>query len=97
MGPIWGRQDPGGPHVGPMNFAIWEHLQMAYLNAFPYKENVGILIQISLHLYPQVPVDKMASLFQLVIEHYLEKMLENIQDFGMISQKYFPHYWHLVR
>ena len=25
MGPIWGRQDPGGPHVGPMNFAIWVH------------------------------------------------------------------------
>ena len=23
MGPIWRRQDPGGPHVGPMNFAIW--------------------------------------------------------------------------
>ena len=23
MGPIWGRQDPGGPHVEPMNFAIW--------------------------------------------------------------------------
>ena len=23
MGPIWGRQDPGGPHVDPMNFAIW--------------------------------------------------------------------------
>ena len=22
MGPIWGGQDPGGPHVGPMNFAI---------------------------------------------------------------------------
>ena len=22
MGPIWGRQDPGGPHVGPMNFAV---------------------------------------------------------------------------
>ena len=22
MGPIWGRQDPGGPHVGPMNFAM---------------------------------------------------------------------------
>ena len=21
MGPIWGQQDPGGPHVGPMNFA----------------------------------------------------------------------------
>ena len=23
MGPIWVRQDPGGPHVGPTNFAIW--------------------------------------------------------------------------
>ena len=23
MGPSWGRQDPGGPHVGPMNLAIW--------------------------------------------------------------------------
>ena len=24
MGPIWGRQDAGGPRVGPMNFATWE-------------------------------------------------------------------------
>ena len=36
MGPIWGRQDPGGPHVGPMNFAIWEYIasfeeQLLYL------------------------------------------------------------------
>ena len=23
MGPIWDRRDPGGPHVGPLNFAIW--------------------------------------------------------------------------
>ena len=23
IGPIWDRQDPGGPHVGPMNFVIW--------------------------------------------------------------------------
>ena len=26
IGPIWGRQDPGGFHVGPMNFAIWEDM-----------------------------------------------------------------------
>ena len=26
MGPIWGQQGPGGPHVGPMNFAIWEYI-----------------------------------------------------------------------
>ena len=24
MGPTWGRQDPGGPHVGHMNLAIWD-------------------------------------------------------------------------
>ena len=23
MGPIWGREDSGGPHVDPMNYAIW--------------------------------------------------------------------------
>ena len=23
MGPIWGRQVPGGPHFGPMNLDIW--------------------------------------------------------------------------
>ena len=27
MGPIWGRQDPGGSHVGPMNLAICVSLQ----------------------------------------------------------------------
>ena len=26
MGPIWGRQDPGGPHVGPTNLDIWVQL-----------------------------------------------------------------------
>ena len=26
MGPTWGRQDPGGPHVGHVNLAIWEHI-----------------------------------------------------------------------
>ena len=37
MGPIWGRQDPGGPHVGPMNFAIWAiylHVSLADVYVF---------------------------------------------------------------
>ena len=25
MGPAWVLPSPGGPHVGPMNFAIWVH------------------------------------------------------------------------
>ena len=32
MGFIWGRQDPGGPHVGPMNFAIWHSRQIQRKN-----------------------------------------------------------------
>ena len=32
LGPIWGRQDPGGSHVGPMNFAVWERLNCETLN-----------------------------------------------------------------
>ena len=27
MGPAWGGQDPGGPHVGPMNLIIWDALK----------------------------------------------------------------------
>ena len=30
MGPIWGRQDPGGPHVGPMNFVIWGCISLSW-------------------------------------------------------------------
>ena len=32
MGPIWGRQDPGGPHAGPMNFAIWDVQPRTFVN-----------------------------------------------------------------
>ena len=30
MGSIRGRQDPGGPHVGPMNLAIWNMEERLY-------------------------------------------------------------------
>ena len=26
MGPIWGWQDPGGPHCGPIKLAIWDDM-----------------------------------------------------------------------
>ena len=32
MGPIWGLQDLGGPHVGPMNFAIWDVMYIDVIN-----------------------------------------------------------------
>ena len=40
MGPIWGRQDPGGPHVGPMDFAIWDCIvQTFFVLWFRYMQN----------------------------------------------------------
>ena len=53
MGPIWGWQDPGGPHVGPMNFAIWVVQLMAFLllgakslpeNKFQWNQNQNTII-----------------------------------------------------
>ena len=53
MGPIWGRQDPGGPHVGPMNLAIWvvtegwillgQLLAFSCLSCFPDYQIIRIL------------------------------------------------------
>ena len=37
MGPIWGRQDPGGPHVGPMNLAIWACINANLLSTRPQR------------------------------------------------------------
>ena len=47
MGPIWGRQDPDVPHVGPMNFAIWGLLHMTLmwsLGGLGRKYNILILV-----------------------------------------------------
>ena len=41
MGPIWGQQDPGGPHGGPMNFAIWATLSVTSLTNIDLKLGHG--------------------------------------------------------
>ena len=41
MGPIWGPQDPGGPHVGPMNLAIWGGYDFKCVN---FKHSLGVTI-----------------------------------------------------
>ena len=45
MGPIWGRQDPGGSHVGPMDFAIWDaNFVVTVGNGCCHKDKVRALI-----------------------------------------------------
>ena len=41
MGPIWGQQNPGGPYVGPMNFAIWVHCNASLQNNFFISVGIG--------------------------------------------------------
>ena len=42
MGPTWGRQDPGGSPVGPMNLAILEYTFLLHKQKYiqlNYKQN----------------------------------------------------------
>ena len=41
MGPIWGQQDPGGPHVGPMNLATL--LFNPYANTYFLQQSTGLI------------------------------------------------------
>ena len=36
VGPIWGRQDTGGPHVGHMNLYIWDILHIKAVKIIRY-------------------------------------------------------------
>ena len=40
MGPTWDLSAPDGPHVGPMNLAMWEYLQMPWYQ-WCYKLSTG--------------------------------------------------------
>ena len=62
MGPIWGQQEPGGPHVGPMNFAIWDSwlaigclLRLLIMSTVECRYNMIQLYDIILHKWFQFP------------------------------------------
>ena len=46
MWPIWGRQDPGGPHVGHMNFAIWGSVcgKISYMKGSSTQKNMSLVV-----------------------------------------------------
>ena len=48
MGPIWGRQDPDGPHIGPMNLAIWVGLfSQQYSQNIPHSQSIRTSYEVS--------------------------------------------------
>ena len=81
MGPIWGRQDPGGPDVGPMNFAIWVSKnwviivsgnglsQSYYLNQH-WLVIKGVLCHLPEWFFKRKPQDTQSFTYSDVFENY---------------------------
>ena len=42
MGPIWGRQGPGGAHVGPLKFTFWETPKLSIFACNEHDHNIMI-------------------------------------------------------
>ena len=72
MGPIWGRQEPGGPHVGLMNLAIWGYIKQTQ----PYWHHASTNIVLTLDA-------NQAHAEHLTFEH--EKSTPRIFNTMMIS------------
>ena len=60
MGPIWGRQDPGGPHVGPMNYLGANIKKISCWYGMRCNRDIGLAKMISctiiccrFHIYPR--------------------------------------------
>ena len=49
MGPSWGQQDPSGPHVGPMNFAVCVYFGNV-VSRVPHEETQEYMNMICSHL-----------------------------------------------
>ena len=71
MGPIWGRQNPGGPHVGPINLAIWDNIDIVIPNVLVFvPEVMSHLINVHWHSQLAYFWDIM-----VIINLFLEKIL----------------------
>ena len=53
MGPIWGRQDPGGSRVGPLNLAIWDPFLDQNAFASQFESTLHTFISVSIIPWPQ--------------------------------------------
>ena len=62
VGPIWGRQDPGGLHVGPMNLAIWvDYLTLLDLLWKTYLPKKDVSVGMS-----SIPIGRKIMLFRVI-------------------------------
>ena len=77
MAPIWGRQDPGGPHVGPMNFALWDVFQNIFVDISLWPFGISIFFVIdprSAAHYRNVPDCLRFGNRMIVLSHFYLKL-----------------------
>ena len=68
MEPIWGRQDPGGPHVGPMNFVIWVYFSIRCIDITGVESLQSFHVMLSAAIFLKhlfISTDKQASDYNL--------------------------------
>ena len=80
MGPIWDRQDPTGPRVGPTNLAIWD-----YLCRYSHFTDIST---ISSKFYDSV---KTRFCFMTVFTNYY--ITESFSDIGNHVQHFLSSIW----
>ena len=78
MGPICGRQDPGGPHVGHMNFAIWKGIVTFAVGPTKTMELKNMSLY-SITFY--VSLCHKVSVFGLVLSHNVWFMMQECFSF----------------
>ena len=76
MGPIWGRQDPGGPHVGPVNLAVWDSLVQYHYVMFLNRESEW-LPNLQRSKIAQGPVKQPWTIVQTYVSNPLQ-IIQNI-------------------
>ena len=85
MGPIWGRQDPGGPHIGPMNFTIWE-LATKSVETMWRCSSIPSGCNYQKHMYVVLWIKSINLLFPFNVCLFYESRLEKLifKSFGRI-------------
>ena len=65
MGPTWGRQEPGGPHVGHTDFAIWAYDYQNVVKEF-LTRNLGRFSISMTEIIAIAYTDKTVSIFMIL-------------------------------
>ena len=67
---------PDGPHVGPMNFAIWDAILQMFLSEFPWWKIFGFLLKFHLSLFWKVHLTVIQYCFRYEVKTHAKPLPE---------------------